>query len=45
MKAKKAEGPYYTKRYESPLYGRILYLVKVTFQKRSSRLLLICDSC
>ncbi|CAL9238919.1 unnamed protein product [Arabidopsis halleri] len=33
---KKAEGPYYTKRYESPLYGRRLYLVKVTFQKRSN---------
>lgn len=28
-----------------PLYGRILYLVKVTFQKRPSRLLHICDSC
>lgn len=28
-----------------PLYGRILYLVKVTFQKRPRRLLHICDSC
>jgi len=28
-----------------PLYGRILYLVKVTLQKRPSRLLHICDSC
>jgi hypothetical protein len=28
-----------------PLYGKILYWVKVTFQKRPSRLLHICDSC